>query len=109
MLKGSKGIFPSVWKESIVVPIHKTGDTMQVGNYRPVSLLLSFSKVFEIVMHTRLSFYFKRRISSFQHGFIKGRSVETNLCTFLHYSVPFVCNRGQVDIVYFDLSKPLIR
>lgn len=42
----SKGIFPSLWKESIVVPIHKTGDTSQVGNYRPVSLLCSFSKVF---------------------------------------------------------------
>ena len=98
-------LFPSLWKSSVVVPIHKNGDACAVNNYRPVSLLCTFSKIFEIVVHARLSHYFRHKLSALQHGFSKGRSVETNLCSFLHYSVPFVLNRGQVDTVYFDMSK----
>lgn len=31
--------------------------------------------------------------------------METNLCTYLNYTTPFVCNRKQVDIICFDMSK----
>lgn len=31
--------------------------------------------------------------------------METNLCSFLEYTVPIVHSRGQVDTVYFDLTK----
>lgn len=31
--------------------------------------------------------------------------METNLCSFLYYSVPFVLTRGYVDTAYFDVSK----
>lgn len=99
------GVFPSLWKNSVVVPIHKSGDTSKVENYRPVSLLCAFSKVFEIVIHAHVSFYFSHKLATVQHGFVKGRSVETNLCSLLDYSVPIIVTRGQVDIVYFDLSK----
>lgn len=101
----SSGVFPSLWKKAVVVPILKGGDASVVANYRPVSLLCAFSKVFEIVVHSRMTFYFRQKITPLQHGFLKGRSVETNLCTFLDYCVPFVLNREQVDAIYFDLSK----
>lgn len=50
-------------------------------------------------------FYFRQKITSLQHGFVSGRSVETNLCAFLDFSAPVVANRGQVDSIYFDMSK----
>lgn len=99
------GVFPSSWKMSVVIPVHKSGDVCNVNNYRPISLLCAFSKVFEMVIHTRVSYYFRRKFSSAQHGFLKGRSVETNLCSFLGYSVPIVLSRCQVDTVYFDMTK----
>lgn len=99
------GVFPSSWKMSVVIPVHKSGDVCNVNNYRPISLLCAFSKVFEMVIYTRVSYYFRRKFSSAQHGFLKGRSVETNLCSFLGYSVPIVLSRGQVDTVYFDMTK----
>ena len=40
--------FPSAWLNySIVKPLLKKGDKNNVTNYRPISLLTSFSKVFE--------------------------------------------------------------
>ena len=41
------GIFPSRLKYSMVKPIFKKGDSTNMINYRPISLLTSFSKVFE--------------------------------------------------------------
>lgn len=85
--------------------MHKAGDMSKVENFRHVSLLCSFSKVFEIVILTRVSFYFSRKLATVQHGFIKGRSVETNLCSSLDYIALIVLSRGQADTVYSNLSK----
>lgn len=68
-------------------------------------LLSPFAKVFEIAMFTHLSLFFKHKISVCQHGFVQGRSVETNLVSYLGTAGPAVAIRGQLDTVYFDLSK----
>jgi hypothetical protein len=41
------GVFPERLKYSVVKPIHKKGDK-SLANYRPISLLTSFSKIVEI-------------------------------------------------------------
>jgi len=45
------GIFPDSLKFTITKPIFKKGDTLKVINYRPISLLMSFSKVFEKALY----------------------------------------------------------
>ena len=42
-----QGHFPSKFKETIVHPVFKSSDPSQVENYRPISILNAFSKVFE--------------------------------------------------------------
>jgi hypothetical protein len=44
-------IFPTLWKEVSVVPIFKKGKTALVNNYRPTSILSTFSKISEIINH----------------------------------------------------------
>ena len=43
----NEGIFAEDWKKSNVVPIHKKESKNLIKNYRPISLLPIFSKVFE--------------------------------------------------------------
>ena len=40
------GFFPSRLKYSTVRPIFKAGDKFDIANFRPISLLISFSKIF---------------------------------------------------------------
>ena len=44
------GVFPSELKLARLVPIFKGGDSSNIGNYRPISVLSFFSKIFEKVM-----------------------------------------------------------
>ena len=45
------GTFPTRLKYAIVKPLLKKGDKKNVANYRPISLLTSFSKVFEWIIY----------------------------------------------------------
>ena len=41
------GIFPSDWKTARVSPIYKSGERDECGNYRPISVLSTISKIYE--------------------------------------------------------------
>ena len=43
----TSGSFPQFLKIARVIPIFNAGDANQLGNYRPISFLLIFSKIFE--------------------------------------------------------------
>jgi Notch-like protein len=49
------GMFPNRPKISIVKPLFKKGDKDSMTNYRPISLLSTFPKVFEKVMYSRIN------------------------------------------------------
>ena len=46
--------FPQELKTSKIVPIHKNGSHSLTTNYRPISILSSFSKIFEKCIYKRL-------------------------------------------------------
>jgi len=50
----STGIFPERLKYAVIKPIFKNGDRNNVSNYRPISLLPAFSKVFEKVLYVTM-------------------------------------------------------
>ena len=50
----NQGIFPSALKFAKVVPIHKDDSLFEVSNYRPISLLPTFSKIFEKLTNYRV-------------------------------------------------------
>jgi len=50
----SSGIFPEHLKYAVVKPLFKKGDKSKISNYRPISILSSFSKVLEKVTYNQL-------------------------------------------------------
>ena len=50
----TEGIYPNYLKEAQIVPLHKSGDSTICSNYRPISLLPKFNKIFENLLHDRL-------------------------------------------------------
>ena len=53
----STGEFPNLLKTARVVPIFKGGDVDDIKNYRPISVLPAFSKVFERALYNRMVNY----------------------------------------------------
>ncbi|GFG38826.1 hypothetical protein Cfor_11239 [Coptotermes formosanus] len=72
------GTVPDRLKIAIVKPLFKKGDKIIMTNYRPVSLLPSFSKVLEKAMYNRLSHHLHMNNIPVteQHGFRNGISTE---------------------------------
>ena len=69
--KISTGVFPTRLKFSQISPMFKTGDKTDMSAYRPISLLTSFSKLFENVIYNRLLQHTKENsiITMDQYGF----------------------------------------
>ena len=80
------GIFPTEWKMANVVPINKQDNKQNVKNYRPVSLLPIFRKIFEHLIYNEMySFFIKNDlISSNQSGFKQGDSCINQLLSITH-------------------------
>ncbi|XP_054281159.1 uncharacterized protein LOC128998827 [Macrosteles quadrilineatus] len=72
----SEGVFPQRLKIAKVIPIHKKGDPNSPENFRPISLLPVFSKIFESVIKDQLYKYFEEHnlLMTGQCGFRAGLS-----------------------------------
>ena len=74
---------PDNWKIAAVSPIFKKNNWRLVQNYRLVFLLNIASKFLEDYIGFSVYNYFTRFLCRQQHGFVKNRSVWTNVLTFL--------------------------
>ena len=101
------GHFPDTLKVGKVTPIFKKGNTEDVGNFRPVSTLPIFGKIFEKIIYKRIyEFAVSQKIlNQNQFGFRKshGTSYAVN------YSVKIVQDalkqRKHMLGIFIDLSK----
>ena len=81
-----ESVFPDDWKKSNVVPIHKRDSKNLIKNYRPISLLPIFSKIFERLIFSSLFNYFiqNKLFTECQSGFIPGNSCVAQLLSVIH-------------------------
>ena len=54
MSYSTEGIFPTELKLARVVPIYKSGDSAILSNYRPISILTFFAKIYEKLLYKYL-------------------------------------------------------
>ena len=72
------GIFPSKLKHAKIIPIYKDGNEDEPSNYRPISLLSIFNRLFEKVMYNRLKSFLNKYnvLYESQYGFREHRSTD---------------------------------
>ena len=101
------GKVPDCWNTAAVMPIHKKEDRRIVGNYRPVSLLSIESKIFEKCIYIVLYKHFIFYLTNYEHGFVKHRSVLSNMLSFLKKIHEALDSDPKSKIVsfYTDFSK----
>ena len=103
----SNGIFPDLLKTARVVPIHKSGSKQSTKNYRPISILPTFSKIFEKVMYRRLVSFFEKYdlFSPNQYGFRSKKSTTDAIIRFTDQCYTIINDHKTLLSIYLDFSK----
>ena len=98
---------PDVWKQANVTAIFKSGEKTNPENYRPISLTSVACKLMERLIRDKLLDHMINNnfFSSFQHGFIPGKSCVTQLLETLDEITDAIEQGYDVDIIYLDFCK----
>ena len=95
------------FKLAYVTPIHKIGSKLKPKQYRPVSFTSHVMKVFERVIKRYIVKHLVQQnlINPGQHGFVPGRSTQTQLLQ--HYCDIFesLSEGTRIDTVFLDFAK----
>jgi hypothetical protein len=101
------GVVPSKLKIAKVVPIFKAGDASYTNNYRPISLLSSFSKILEKIVQTRLTQFLDMNnlITAQQFGFRSGHSTSHPMTLLLNKVTTALNDKKHSIIIFCNLKK----
>ena len=94
-------IYPDKWTKSVIIPIPKKGDLSDVNNYRGITIMSVFAKIFSIVLNNRLMKWAESSgiLNDCQYGFRENKG--TIDCIFILQNL---INRScfwQQTILYF--------
>jgi hypothetical protein len=100
------GIFPTRLKYTTIKPILKNGDKKNVANYRPISILPSFSKILEKIIYIRLMNHLETNniLAAEQFGFRTSSSTEQASFNFIN-NILNELQKKNVGGIFFDLQK----
>ena len=101
------GIFPENLKIAKVIPIFKKGDNQLISNYRPISLLSVFSKIFEKLIAKRMRNYLDKYsiLTENLFGFREKHSTTLALINIIDNIYSNLNDNNLVVGIFFDLSK----
>ncbi len=106
-LSFQEGTFPSVFKPSKVVPVYKKGNTTDMTNYRPISLLPIFGKLVEKIFYKRLSSFVEKQhiLSNSQFGFRKNKCTIEAVNELVENVIKALDKKQKALSIFLDLSK----
>ena len=98
---------PQDLKLAKVIPLFKKNSRLEVGNYRPVSLLSTVSKILEKSIYVQLEHYLSSNnlIYQYQSGFRRGFSTETCLIFLTDYIRTQLDLGKYVGMLLLDVRK----
>ena len=103
----SDGVFPDDLKTGRITPIYKKDNEELLENYRPVSTLAVFGKIFEKIIFNRLYSFFQSQQTIYdnQFGFRKNHSTSHALNFSVNYIESCLEKKQHVLGIFIDLSK----
>ena len=103
----STGTFLDTLKFSEIKPIYKKGNKTLITNYRPISLLPVFSKIFEKILYKRLYNHLTLNniLVKEQFGFRCNSSTEIAIYTLIKNILSSLNNKIIVGGLFCDLQK----
>ena len=101
------GTYPDKLKIAKVIPIFKSGCELSVNNYRPISLLSNFNKLFEQLMYKRLYNFLnlQNSIYELQFGFRKNHSTTHALISLTEKIREALDDNKFACGIFIDLKK----
>ena len=104
----TEGYFPHEWSKGIIIPIYKKGNKLEAANYRGITLLSTFSKLYVYILNNRLKQWmeYNNNVHEEQAGFRAGYSTLDNIF-ILHSVVQKVLSikRRACYCLFVDFSK----
>ena len=102
-----EGTFPSILKLGKITPVYKKDDEQLLENYRPISTLPIFGKIFEKIIYTRLYGFFTSNniLNKSQFGFRKSHSTSHALNYSINCIEKSIKKGNSVLGIFIDLSK----
>ena len=96
------GIFPDTSKTCLVSPIYKKGDPQLLDNYRPISTLPIFSKLFEKLIYSRIYDFLvaKNVLYEKQFGFRRNHSTSHDI----NYSIKYIADKIEQKSMLLESS-----
>ena len=101
-------IYPKEWSKSLIVPLHKKGNSSNVQNYRGISLLNIISKIFSSILYGRLLKWCDDglHMPESQTGGRKGYSTLDNIFCLQALTQKYISkNKGRFYVLFVDFSK----
>jgi len=101
------GVYPSKLKHAKIVPIYKSDDETDPSNYRPISLLSVFNRIFEKMMHKRLKSFLDLHdvLYENQYGFREKRSTQHALVDIVNKIQYYMDKKLFSCGIFIDLKK----
>ena len=98
---------PEIFKYAIVKPLHKKGSRLEPGNYRPISILCTLSKILERAIYNQINQYLTVNdiLYEFQSGFRGSYSTDTCLINLIDHIKMLKSHNMFVGMVLLDLQK----
>ena len=101
------GKYPTKLKHTKVIPVYRCDDENDPGNYRPISLLSNFNRIFEKVMFKRLKTFFDKNNVLFkaQYGFRDKHSTQHAILDIVNTIQNNMDKRLVTCGIFIDLKK----
>ena len=100
--------FPSIWKCGKETALFKGGDRTDCNNYRPITVIPTFSKILERAVHQQQLYEFlsaNELLTPNRFGFLPKLSTVTALAHFTDNILLSLEKGGFTGAVFLDLSK----